>query len=76
LCADVFWYRHDEQLVSLADSERADVIPVAGNMYQLDLYNTAPADAGIYVAIAVNAVGKRSKRFKVTVTGKSLTRLF
>jgi hypothetical protein len=76
VCLDVFWYRHGEQLVSLADSERADVIPAAGNMYQLDLYNTVPADAGIYVAIAVNALGKRSKRFKVTITGKLLTHLF
>jgi hypothetical protein len=69
---DVFWYRDAEKLNSVESDERAHIVASGGNVHELQLFNVTKADEGFYLCIAVSSMGKRTKSFKLNVTGSEL----
>lgn len=66
--ADVFWYREQEEVEELEDSEDVD-LQVDGDRHQATLYNMGRQHAGQYMCIALSDKGKAIKYLTVTVKG-------
>lgn len=66
--ADVFWYREQEEVEELEESEDVE-LHVDGDRHQATLYNVGRQHAGQYMCIALSDKGKAIKYLTVTVKG-------
>lgn len=67
--ADVFWYREQEEVEELEESEDVELV-IDGDRHSATLYNVSRAQAGQYMCIALSDRGKAIKYLTVTVKGK------
>lgn len=68
---DVFWYRVEEDLIELMNSEQYETSREENRSY-LTIYNPIQTDGGQYMAIAINEKGQCCQYLILTIKSRSL----
>ena len=65
---DVFWYRESATISQLEDDHKYEILSRDGK-FSIEIFNLTKEDAGSYLCIGVNELGRCSHNFKVAIKG-------